>query len=77
LDESPSQNFKRLQDVHDFIASPVNRGLCCSLFKDHLEVRKKFNVIFCFVLKKERDENVGKNSSFLSDTQYYFGMKKE
>jgi hypothetical protein len=28
-------------------------------------------------LKKERDENVGKNSSFLSDTQYYFGMKKE
>ncbi len=43
LDDTPSHNFKRLLDVHDLVSSQADRGLCCSLFKNHLEVRKKFD----------------------------------
>jgi hypothetical protein len=41
LDESPQHAFKRLLSTEDLVASTVNRGLCCSLFKAHLEVSEK------------------------------------
>jgi hypothetical protein len=42
LDETPQHAFKRLLSMKDVVTSLMNRGLCCSLFKAHLEVRRNY-----------------------------------
>ena len=38
LEDTPAHSFKRLLGTDDRVTSTESRGLCCSLFKSHLEV---------------------------------------